>query len=80
MPYYVFDLVIGNECRRQGGLTLEGLDIASDRAEQLASELCQIQPTLRATDCAVRVTDGDSNELYRARFDPTPAWVRRDLL
>lgn len=80
MPYFVFDLVSGEECRRQGGLILEGLDIASDRAEQLAGELCKIQPTPRAKDCAVRVTDSDNNELYRARLDPTPAWIRRDLL
>ncbi len=80
MPYYVFDLVIGDECRRQDGLVLDGPDIASDRAEQLASELCKVQPILSAQGCAVRVTDRDSNELYRAWLDPTPAWVRRDLL
>jgi hypothetical protein len=80
MPYYVFDPVIGEECRRQGGLILEGLDTASDRAEQLASELCKVQPMLRAPGCAVRVTDSDNNELYRARLDPVPVWIRRDLL
>jgi hypothetical protein len=41
MPYYNFDLLIGEECKNQGGLILEDLDVASDRAEQLASEtLC----------------------------------------
>ena len=38
MPYYNFDLVIGEECKNQGGLILEDLDVASDRAEQLARE------------------------------------------
>jgi hypothetical protein len=80
MPYYSFDLVIGEECRNQGGLILEGLDVASDRAEQLASELCKVQPALKTRGCAVRVTDSDNNEIYRTPLDPTPTWVRRHLL
>jgi hypothetical protein len=49
MPYYSFDLVIGEDCKNQGGLILEGLDVASDRAEQLASELCVVMPELKAS-------------------------------
>ena len=80
MPYYSFDLMIGEECRNQGGLILEGLDVASDRAQQLASELCTVRPELKTRGCAVRVTDTDNNELYRTPLDPVPAWVSRQLL
>src|SRR5262244_1831069 len=62
MPYYNFDLVIGEECRNQGGLILEGLDVASDRAEQLASELCAVLPELKTKGCAVRVTNSENKE------------------
>lgn len=44
MPYYSFDLVVGEECKHQGGLILENLDFASDRAEQLADELRVVLP------------------------------------
>lgn len=80
MPYYSFDLVIGEECTNQGGLILEGLDVASDRAQQLASELCTVRPELKTKGCAVRVIDTDNKELYRTPLDATPAWVRRQLL
>ena len=76
MPYYYFDLVIGEEYKNQGGLILEDLDVASDRAEQLANELCVVRPELKAKGCAVRVTDGNQNELYRTPLDPIPAWRR----
>ena len=55
---------------------LEGLDVASDRAEQLASELGVVMPELKAKGCAVRVTDSDNKELYRTPLDPIPAWMR----
>jgi Domain of unknown function (DUF6894) len=76
MPYYYFDLVIGEECKNQGGLILEDLEVASDRAEQLASELRMVRPELKAKGCAVRVTNADNNELYRTPLDPTPSWMR----
>jgi hypothetical protein len=72
MPYYYFDLVIGEEYKNQGGIILEDLDLASDRADQLAIELCLVRPELKAKHCAVRVTDGDNRELYRAPLDPVP--------
>ena len=34
MPYYYFDLVVGEEFKNQGGIILEDLDVASDRAHQ----------------------------------------------
>ena len=74
MPYYYFDLVIGEEYKNQGGIILEDIDLASDRADQLASELCLVRPELKARDCAVRVTDGDNRELYRTPLDPGPQW------
>jgi hypothetical protein len=76
MPYYSFDLVIGDEYKNQGGLILEDLDVASDRAEQLACELRVVMPELRAKACAIRVTDSNDKELYRTPLDPVPAWMR----
>jgi hypothetical protein len=76
MPYYNFDLVIGAEYKIQGGLILEDLAVASDQAEQLASELCVVLPELKTKGCAVRVTDSDNKELYRTPLDPIPAWLK----
>jgi hypothetical protein len=76
MPYFNFDLVIGDDFRSQGGMILEGTEIAIDKADSLASELCVVRPELRSTGCAVRVTDGDSNELYRTPIDPIRPWLR----
>jgi hypothetical protein len=76
MPDYYFDLVVGEEFKNQGGIILEDIEVASDRADQLASELSQVKPELQSKGCAVRVTDGDHNELYRTPLDPVPAWQR----
>jgi hypothetical protein len=76
MPYYYFDLVIGDNCKDQGGLTLGDLQVASDRADQLASELRVVCSDLNAKCCAVRVTDSDYKELYRTPLDPIPPWKR----
>jgi hypothetical protein len=76
MPYYYFDLVVGEEFKNQGGIILEDIEVASDRADQLASELSQVKPELKTRGCAVRVTDGDHNELYRTPLDPVPSWQR----
>ena len=65
MPYFNFDLVIGEDFKNQGGMILEDTENAIDKADSLASELCIVRPELCSTGCAVRVTDGDSNELYR---------------
>ena len=76
MPYYNFDLVVGEEFRNQGTIILEDINVASDRADQLANELSQVKPELKARGCAVRVTDVDNRELYRTPLDPVPRWRR----
>jgi len=65
MPYFYFDLVIGRECLDQGGMILENLEAAVDRADRLAWELSIIRPELKSKSCAVRVTDDDDKEIYR---------------
>jgi hypothetical protein len=70
MPYYHFDLVIDEQFKGQGSMILEDLDVASDRADQLANELSLVWPDLKAKGCAVRVTEGDNMELYRTPLDP----------
>jgi hypothetical protein len=76
MPYFNFDLVIGNDFKSQGGMILEDTEIAIDKAESLARELCVVRPELLSKECAVRVTDGDSNELYRTPIDLVPPWQK----
>ncbi|GLR90448.1 DUF6894 family protein [Bradyrhizobium iriomotense] len=76
MPYYSFDLVVGEEFKNQGGIILEDIEVASDRAEQLANELSQVNPDLQHRGCAVRVTDRDHKEVYRTPLDPVPSWQR----
>ena len=70
MPYFNFDLVIGEDFKNQGGMILEDSEVAIDKANSLASELRIVRPYLRSRGCAVRVTDGDSHELYRTPVDP----------
>jgi hypothetical protein len=77
MPYYTFDLVLDEEFKNQGTIILENLDVASERADQLAIELSQVRPELKARGCAVRVADVDNTELYRTPLDPVPSWMRR---
>jgi hypothetical protein len=77
MPYYSFDLVLDEEFRNQGTIILENMDLASERADQLAIELSQVRPELKARGCAVRVADVDNRELYRTPLDPVPNWIRR---
>jgi hypothetical protein len=72
MPYFNFDLVIGEDFKNQGGMILEGTEIAIDKADSLASELCLVRPELRSRGCAVRVTDADSKEFYRTPVDLIP--------
>lgn len=76
MPYYSFDLVIGEEYKNQGGLILENLEVAAHRADQLAVELSVVCPELKAKGCAVRVTSLDNAEIYRTPVDPVPSWMR----
>jgi hypothetical protein len=53
-------------------MILEDTHIAFDKADCLATELSIVRPELRSRGCAVRVTDGENRELYRAPLDPVP--------
>src|SRR5207248_7297608 len=56
MPYFYFDLVVGEEFKGQGGMILEDTQIAFEKADSLASELYIVRPELRSRGCAVRLT------------------------
>jgi hypothetical protein len=75
MPYFYFDLVVGEDCKDQGGMILEDTQIAFEKADSLASELYIVRPELRSRGCAVRLADGENKELYRTPLDPIPAWA-----
>lgn len=77
MPFYYFDLLVDGQPNNQGGMILEDLSVASDRADALASELRLLKPELRAMDCFVRVVDDNNNELYRTPLEPIPKWSVR---
>ena len=70
MPYFNFDLIVGDELRSQGGMILEDAEGAIDKADCLASELCIARPELQSRGFSVRVVDGDSHELYRTAVNP----------
>jgi len=75
MPYFSFDLVIGEEFKNQGVMILEDTEIAIDKADSLAEEICVARPQLRFRGYAVRITDRDGTELYRTPVDQIPLWV-----
>jgi hypothetical protein len=76
MPYYYFDLVIGQEFKNQGGMILEDTQIAFDKADCLATELSIVRPELRSRGCTIRVTDAENRELYRTPLDAIPTWAK----
>jgi len=51
MPYYYFDLVVGEEFKNQGGIILETSRSPRNRADQLANELSQVKPELQSKGC-----------------------------
>jgi len=53
-------------------MILEDVATASDKADQLASELYIVKPGLRSRGCAIRVTDSEGNEVYHTPIDPLP--------
>jgi len=77
MPFYYFDLMVDGRPNNQGGMILEDLSVASDRADALASELRILKPELSSKNCFVRVVDENSNEVYRTPLDPIPRWLAR---
>jgi hypothetical protein len=76
MPFYYFDLLVDDQPKNQGGMILEDIAVASDRADALASELRLLKPEL-ASNCFVRVVDENNNEVYRTPLDPIPRWLAR---
>ena len=44
MPYFYFDLVVGEEFKDQDSMILEDTDIAFEKADSLASELYIVRP------------------------------------
>ena len=77
MPFYHFDLLVDGQPSNQGGMILEDLSVASDRADALAGELLLLKPELRSTNCFVRVVDENDNEIYRTPLEPIPKWSVR---
>nr|WP_225678079.1 hypothetical protein [Bradyrhizobium hereditatis] len=77
MPFYYFDLLVDGEPSNQGGMILEDLSVASDRADALASELRTLKPELHSKNCFVRVVDENSSEIYRTPLEPVPSWSMR---
>jgi uncharacterized protein DUF6894 len=77
MPFYYFDLLVDGQPNNQGGMILEDLSVASDRADALASELRILKPELGSTNCFVRVVDENDNEIYRTPLEPIPKWLVR---
>src|SRR6266404_4189989 len=66
MPYFYFDLVVGEEFKDQGSMILEDTDIAFEKADSLASELYIVRPELRSRGCSVRLTRGEiSTSVWR---------------
>lgn len=77
MPFYYFDLLVDGQPNNQGGMILEDISVASDRADALANELRILKPELGSTNCFVRVVDENDNEIYRTPLEPTPRWSVR---
>ena len=75
MPYFSFDLVLGEEFKNQGVMILEDTEIAIDKADSLAEEICVARPQLCSKGYAVRVTDRDGSELYRTPVDQIRPWL-----
>jgi hypothetical protein len=71
MPCFYFDLVIGRECREQGGMILESQDAAAEKADSLAGELAIVRPELKTNRASVRVLDENDAEIYRTPVDPS---------
>jgi len=81
MPYFYFDLVIGGESLHQGGMILENLAAAAERADRLAHEIALVRPELLSRSCAIRVTNDDGTEVYHTMLGATPRGrVRSDRL
>jgi hypothetical protein len=79
MPWFYFDLVVDNHPRDQGGMILEDVAVASDRADALAQEISIARPELQGKGCYIRVTDEEAKEVHRIPVDMTPTWSIRTV-
>jgi hypothetical protein len=79
MPFYYFDLLVNGHPHAQGGMILEDLAIASDRADALAGELRIVKPALLSEQSFVRIVDENNNEIYRTPLRTVPSWLRGSL-
>ena len=70
MPFYYFDLVVDGCPHGQGGMILEDLTVAADKADALVYELRILRPELRGRQSFVRVVNEGNQEVYRAPLDP----------
>ena len=70
MPLFYFDLMIDNHPRDQGGMILEDVAGARDRADALAEELHRLRPDLGGRGCYIRVMDDGDREIHRTPLDP----------
>ena len=74
MPWFYFDLVIKEQPHHQGGMILENVEGARDRADALAEELHIAKPELDGKHCFVRVINEADAEIYRTPLEPVPKW------
>jgi uncharacterized protein DUF6894 len=70
MPWFYFDLVVGDQPHAQGGMILENVEGAQDRADALAEELRVAKPKLDRKHCFVRVINEADTEIYRTPLEP----------
>ena len=68
MPYFNFDLVIGEDFKNQGGMILEDSEIAIDKANSLASELRIVRLSSVRGDvpCALQTETVTSSTVLRS--------------
>jgi hypothetical protein len=65
MPWFYFDLLVDDHQESQGGMILENLEGARDRADALADELRLARSALEGKHCQVRVINESNEEVYR---------------
>jgi hypothetical protein len=73
MPFYYFDLLVNGTPHAQGGMILEDLAIASDRADALASELRLLKPELLFQQSFVRSLTRATMKFIERRLTRSPA-------
>jgi hypothetical protein len=72
MPWFYFDLIIDEHPHDQGGMILENVDGARNRADDLADELRLAKPELDRKRSYVRVMNEGDEEVYRTPLEAVP--------